>query len=389
MRIGLVPLVADASTKTRRELFVGNTPTGTTERALIDHVNAAMVTAKMCLQPGPPVISCRVSPAFAFIELRSIEETDRCLSLTGLPFMGATLKVGRPSKYEGPMTTASNWGQVVLELGEMDKPSTASANLLRAGGVDMSGTVPENEKSKRELFIGNVPAGADEESLRSLLVLVATQVGLLASGGSPLVSLRLSGHYAFIEVRSAIEASSLLRISGVPFCGTRLRISRPTKYQDASLSRRDDDSLGLTWTDTLEEYRASVPQFRSLDSDKKSSPPLRPLSLDVVTRLAILTDAPTNALVLRNVLQTARADSANVNAAADEIIKDLHTEASKFGAVLGVVPYDADDLKVDFSLVDDAILAMANFKFMRFCNQAIDVHFHTQPLSSPPPSNCL
>ena len=153
---------------------------------------------------------------------------------------------------------------------------------------------------------GNVPAGADEESLQSFLVLVATQVGLLASGGSPLVSLRLSGHYAFIEVRSAIEASSLLRISGVPFCGTRLRISRPTKYQDASLSRRDDDSLGLTWTDTLEEYRASVPQFRSLDSDNKSSPPLRPLSLDVVTRLAILTDAPTNALVLRNVLQTAR-----------------------------------------------------------------------------------
>ena len=27
----------------------------------------------------------------------------RCLSLTGLPFMGAMLKVGRPSKYEGPM----------------------------------------------------------------------------------------------------------------------------------------------------------------------------------------------------------------------------------------------------------------------------------------------
>jgi hypothetical protein len=61
MRIGLVPLVADASTKTRRELFIGNTPTGTTERVLIDHVNAAMVTAKMCLQPGPPVIGCRLS----------------------------------------------------------------------------------------------------------------------------------------------------------------------------------------------------------------------------------------------------------------------------------------------------------------------------------------
>jgi len=384
MRIGLVPLVADASTKTRRELFIGNTPTGTTERVLIDHVNAAMVTAKMCLQPVPPVISCRVSPAFAFIELRSIEETDRCLSLTGLPFMGATLKVGRPSKYEGPITIASNWAQVVFELGELDNPSTASANLLRAGGVDMSGTAHENDKSKRELFIGNVPAGAHEESLQSFLVLVATQVGLLASGGNPFVSLRLSGHYAFIEVRSAIEAASLLKISGVPFRGTRLRISRPTKYQDVPLSRRDDDSLGLTWTDTLEEYRASVPQFRELDSDCGSSPPLPPLSSDVVTRLATLTDAPTNALVFRDVLQTARAGTADVNdAAAEEIIKDLRTEASKFGAVLSVVPYEADDLKVDFSLVDDAILAMGNFRFMRFYDQAIDVHFHTQPPSAP------
>jgi hypothetical protein len=33
-----------------------------------------------------------VSPKFAFIELRSIEETNNALSLNGIPFMGQMLK---------------------------------------------------------------------------------------------------------------------------------------------------------------------------------------------------------------------------------------------------------------------------------------------------------
>jgi glyceraldehyde-3-phosphate dehydrogenase/erythrose-4-phosphate dehydrogenase len=60
---GLVPVVADSATKARRELFVGNTPLGTSERTLLDHLNAAMKTAVLATAPGSPVIACRLNAA--------------------------------------------------------------------------------------------------------------------------------------------------------------------------------------------------------------------------------------------------------------------------------------------------------------------------------------
>lgn len=56
----------------------------------------------MTAGPGNPILACRVSAKFAFIELRTVEETNACLNITGIPFMGAMLKVGRPTKYTGP-----------------------------------------------------------------------------------------------------------------------------------------------------------------------------------------------------------------------------------------------------------------------------------------------
>jgi hypothetical protein len=78
-QMGLVPMQLDPATKPRRELFIGNTPPMTTERALIDHLNAAMVTARLATGPGQVILSCRVSATFAFIELRSVPETDNAM----------------------------------------------------------------------------------------------------------------------------------------------------------------------------------------------------------------------------------------------------------------------------------------------------------------------
>ena len=138
------------------------------------------------------------------------------------------------------------------------------------------------------------------------------QVGLLAKGGDPFVSLRLSGHCAFFEVRSAREAAGFLRIAGLPYRGTRLRISRPTKYPDGPSSRRDD-SVRLTWPDMLDDVRALVPQVGSPDPDRSDEPPLPPLSPDVVTRLGTLTNDPTNVLIFRGALRVARASPVSIS----------------------------------------------------------------------------
>jgi hypothetical protein len=59
-----------------------------------------------------------------------------CLSLTGIPFAGNMLKVGRPSKYTGPQIQSLTWQQLTGAVPAVD-------------GID-----PET-KLQRELFIGN------------------------------------------------------------------------------------------------------------------------------------------------------------------------------------------------------------------------------------------
>ena len=150
-------VVVDPNTKTQRELFVGNTPPGTNEAHLLSFLNEAFKQVKLnnAATPGEAIIHARVSDKFAFVELRSIEEVptpppiyycnsaepthlnlptrqpsqaDRCLSLNGIPYMGATLRVGRPSKYSGPEVQSRSWQELTggVALGDTSTadPST-------------------------------------------------------------------------------------------------------------------------------------------------------------------------------------------------------------------------------------------------------------------------
>jgi hypothetical protein len=210
---GLVPVVADSTTKAQRELFVGNTPNGTSERTLIDHLNAAMTTAMLTTAPGPPVIACRLNAAFAFIELRSIEETDRCLNLSGLPFMGATLKIGRPSKYDGPLTTATCWPQVLLGLGPnaVDEKSPA-ALVLKAGGADTSLASLEHHTAKCELIIAHVCPDSKDSTLGAFLEALVVQNETTVHADGLIKDLRISGTHAFLEAQSSHHALALARV---------------------------------------------------------------------------------------------------------------------------------------------------------------------------------
>ena len=84
------------------QLFVGNLPDETTKQDLVGHLNEKMYDAGLCTAPGHPVISCNISkgsneaPDYAFIKLRSVQETNNCLSLNGLKFNKSELKIGRP-----------------------------------------------------------------------------------------------------------------------------------------------------------------------------------------------------------------------------------------------------------------------------------------------------
>jgi len=127
-----------AQEKINRELFVGNTPPGTSEMLLLQFLNGALRRVKICGPQETPILNCRVNTKFAFVELVNSEMANKALNLNGIPFLGAVLKVSRPSKYAGPHVPAQTWQQLTGQ-------SLPVGTVLDA----------EQEKINRELFVGN------------------------------------------------------------------------------------------------------------------------------------------------------------------------------------------------------------------------------------------
>ena len=153
---------ASAQDKINRELFVGNTPPGTPELLLLHFVNAAMRRVGLCQPHETPVLNSRVNNKFAFIELISADMANKALNLNGIPFLGGVLlKINRPSKYMGPVIPAKTWQ-------ELTGQTIPDGTLLDS----------DQEKIRRELFIGNTTPEMTESMLREFLGNAMQQVNL-------------------------------------------------------------------------------------------------------------------------------------------------------------------------------------------------------------------
>jgi len=219
-----------AQEKINRELFVGNTPPGTSEILLLQFLNGAMRRVSLCGKQETPILNCRVNSKFAFVELVNSEMANKALNLNGIPFLGAVLKVSRPSKYAGPHVPAQTWQQL-------------TGQALPVGTI----LDAEQEKINRELFVGNTTPEMTERMLREFLGNAMEQVGLNVMPGNPITSCRVSGKFAFVELRSPEEAANALNLNNIPFMGAQLRVGRPSKWSGPP------DSHG-NWEDVLAKY---------------------------------------------------------------------------------------------------------------------------------------
>ena len=217
-------------TKINRELFVGNVPPGTSEALLMQFLNGAMRRVGLCLPDATPILNCRTNAKFAFVELASLDDANKALNLNGIPFLGASLRVSRPSKYAGPYVPSQTWQQLTgqpLPPGMVPVPENTPGAALLMGAV--STTNPE-EKLQRELFVGNTTPEMTEVMLRDFLGRAMEQVGLTIYPGNPILACRVSGKFAFVELRSKEEAANALNLNNIPYLGATLRVGRPSKY---------------------------------------------------------------------------------------------------------------------------------------------------------------
>ena len=198
-----------------RELFVGNIPSNIDDRFLLNFLNGAMRLSNLCPRHETPCLSAQINSGnFAFVEMLNADYANKCLNLNGILFLNARIKVGRPKKYVGPFVVAKTWQELTGESLTVDAVLDS-----------------EQEKVNRELFVGNTTPEMTDQMLMDFLGSAMEQVGLNIMDGNPITTCELFGKYAFMELRTPREATNALNLNNIPFMGSNLQITRPSKWQ--------------------------------------------------------------------------------------------------------------------------------------------------------------
>lgn len=344
-------LMLAAQEKINRELFVGNTPPNTSELLLAQFLNGAMRRVGLCAPNDSPIIHCRVNSKFAFVECTSIETANKALNLNGIPFMGSCLKVSRPSKYVGPhLSGIQTWQQLT---GQPVPPNVSP--LVESSAED---------KINRELFVGNTTPEMTEHMIIDFLGKAMEQVGLSKSPGNPIVACRLSGKFAFVELRTIAEACAALNLNNIPYMGTQLRVGRPSKYTGLHTPHGN-------WEDILSKYLSGE---LKVPLENSAAPPSDTAS--TIQNSSSTQQQQSKVVELRNMLTT---EDLQNDTEYDEILEDTKEECGSFGALKQVIiPRDgpgSTKIFLEYFSSDDAAKAISALRGKTFDGRKVEADY--------------
>lgn len=334
-----------AQEKIHRELFVGNTPPGTSELLLMQFVNSAMRRVGLCQPHETPILNSRVNQKFAFIECVSTEMANKALSVNGIPFLGAILKISRPSKYAGEIAHHQTWQELTGQSLPMNAVLDASAE----------------EKIKRELFVGNTTPEMTESMLREFLGQAMLQVGLNIMPGNPITACRVSGKFAFIELRSPQEAANALNLNNIPFLGAQLRVGRPSKWTGPTEQHGN-------WEDIIAKYMSGELRLPQNDATGTSSATIHPMV------------SASTVVELRHMLTE---DDLKDDQEYTEILEDTRDECSQFGTLKQVIiprlgEKGATKIFLEYSSSEDAAKAIQGLAGRTFDGRKVEAVYYDE-----------
>jgi len=78
---------------------------------------------------------------------------------------------------------------------------------------------PQQQRQQKRLYVGNLPATVSEIELMEFFNAAMSNANVLTSPGSPVLSATINREkaYAFIEFRSAEEASAGMSLDGITY----------------------------------------------------------------------------------------------------------------------------------------------------------------------------
>ena len=220
--------------------------------------------------------------------------------------------------------------------------------------------LPTAQNTDKKLYIGNLPSGMTPPSLVKMLnIALLTLKPEDFSPGEPVISSWVSpdGHYAFVEFRTAEEATKGFILNGFKIMGIPLKVGRPKTYQ------------GLP--QNVEEVGPSNTVAAILMKNKKN--------IQVKTYKFVM---PTKVLCLNSIIKGLDIEDEDKY---KEVEEDIKTECQKYGNVLGIfMPRkDVEDnatpgmgnAYVMYEDVEQSKLARRFLSLKRFNNKLIYIQY--------------
>eukprot|EP00911_Craspedida_sp_UC1_P000062 UC1_evm1s51 len=236
--------VYNPATRNARRLYIGNIPGSTVSEQLAAFFNDQLAAVGFTTSPGEPVLKAttNLEKFYAFIELRSVEETTNCMALDGIVYCGNPLRIGRPREYTPPFVPSivpPPPPGIVPSKMAAKQPSSSSSSGAPAvgeggggGGGGGGGITRYIPNGPNKIYMGNIPSYLNEEQVKDLLQAFGPLKGL------HLVRDRLTGTpkgYGFCEfVDPALTDGVIAGLNGFAFGDQSLRVSRANNNNSAS-----------------------------------------------------------------------------------------------------------------------------------------------------------
>merc|ERR1719223_581886 len=298
------------------------------EGKITDFFNTMMLSNSLAFQqPGTIVTSAQINyeKNFAFIELRSVEETTNAMTLDGVEFMGCALKIKRPRDFQ-PIQT---WSMT----GDSSIPANIQMQAIANAG-----------QNEGKLIISNIPVDLNEQDVRSLV--------------------QIYGDLKNFELTRESEKSN-----GTAF----VQFSNPLIANEAvkNLNGSTVDGCTLSAQLATDLYAAAT---------QAAMPGIANINVPGVNLQATV-DNPTNVLSLLNMVEP---DELRDDEEYEDILVDIREECQKYGKINSIeIPRPRDDVEVEglgkvfieYDLVSDCKTASENIAGRKFADKIIIVSY--------------
>ncbi|CAN7090348.1 unnamed protein product [Brassica rapa subsp. narinosa] len=230
--VPMMPIQAMTQQATRhaRRVYVGGLSPSANEQSVATFFSQAMAAiGGNSAGPGDAVVNVYINyeKKFAFVEMRSVQEASNAMTLDGIIFEGAPVKVRRPSDYNPALAATLGPSQPIPNL------NLAAVGLTPGGAGALEG--PDR------LFVGGLPYYIPESQIRELLE------SLGALKGFDLVRDRETGNskgYAFCAYQDpAVTDIACAALNGITMGDKTLCVRRAN--QGANQTKPEQESVLL------------------------------------------------------------------------------------------------------------------------------------------------